>query len=228
MGITFQNDWNPSLQEEFKKDYYQKLRLFLIQEYKTRTIYPDMYDIFNAYHYTSYSDTKVCIIGQDPYHGFGQAHGLCFSVKPEVDVPPSLQNIYQELHDDLGCPIPNHGYLKHWSDEGVLLLNAVLTVRAGQAASHKGMGWEQFTDQTIAMLNQREDPVVFILWGAFAQSKAALITNPQHCMIKSPHPSPLSAYRGFFGSRPFSKCNTFLKSIGKEPVDWAIPLDPYQ
>lgn len=226
MGITFNNDWNTPLQQEFQKDYYRKLRRFLIKEYKTQVIYPGMYDIFNAYHYTSYSGTKVCIIGQDPYHGPNQAHGLCFSVKPEVAVPPSLQNIYKELYDDCGCPIPNHGYLKHWTDEGVLMLNAVLTVRAGQAASHKGKGWEQFTDHTITLLNLRKDPVVFILWGAFAQSKTALITNPQHYIIKSAHPSPLSAHRGFFGSRPFSRANVFLESIGKTPIDWAIPLNP--
>ena len=181
-----------------------------------------MYDIFNAFHFTAYSDTKVCIIGQDPYHGRGQAHGLSFSVKPEVAVPPSLQNIYKELHDDLGCSIPSHGYLKKWTDEGVLLLNAVLTVRAGQPASHRGMGWEQFTDHVIEMLNKREDPIVFILWGAFAQSKIPMITNPAHHIIKSPHPSPFSAARGFFGSRPFSKTNAFLESIGKKPVDWQI------
>ena len=223
MGISFANDWEEPLQEEFKKDYYRKLHQFLISEYRSRTIYPNMYDIFNAFHYTSYSGTKVCIIGQDPYHGPGQAHGLSFSVKPEVKIPPSLQNIYKELHDDLGCPIPNHGYLKHWTDEGVLLLNAVLTVRAGQAASHRGMGWEEFTDQVIRLLNLREDPVVFILWGSFAQSKIPMITGPQHFIIKSPHPSPLSASRGFFGSKPFSRTNDFLRSIGKEPVDWAIP-----
>lgn len=223
MGISFANDWEEPLQEEFKKDYYRKLHQFLITEYRSRTIYPNMYDIFNAFHYTSYSGTKVCIIGQDPYHGPGQAHGLSFSVKPEVKIPPSLQNIYKELHDDLGCPIPSHGYLKHWTDEGVLLLNAVLTVRAGQAASHRGMGWEEFTDQVIRLLNLREDPVVFILWGSFAQSKIPMITGPQHFIIKSPHPSPLSASRGFFGSKPFSRTNDFLRSIGKEPVDWAIP-----
>lgn len=157
MSINFQNDWEDTLQKEFQQEYYQKLRRFLLHEYKTQTVYPDMYDIFNAFHFTAYSDTKVCIIGQDPYHGRGQAHGLSFSVKPEVAVPPSLQNIYKELHDDLGCAIPSHGYLKKWTDEGVLLLNAVLTVRAGQPASHRGMGWEQFTDHVIETLNRRED-----------------------------------------------------------------------
>ena len=222
MSINFQNDWEDTLQKEFQQEYYQKLRRFLLHEYKTQTVYPDMYDIFNAFHFTAYSDTKVCIIGQDPYHGRGQAHGLSFSVKPEVAVPPSLQNIYKELYDDLGCSIPSHGYLKKWTDGGVLLLNAVLTVRAGQPASHRGMGWEQFTDHVIEMLNKREDPIVFILWGAFAQSKIPMITNPAHHIIKSPHPSPFSAARGFFGSRPFSKTNAFLESIGKKPVDWQI------
>lgn len=227
MGIHFNNDWESPLQEEFKKDYYQNLRKFLIREYKTQTVYPNMYDIFNAFHYTSYSGTKVCIIGQDPYHGPNQAHGLSFSVKPEVSTPPSLVNIYKELHSDLGCTIPNHGYLKKWTDQGVLLLNAVLTVRAGQAASHRGMGWEHFTDHVIELLNARQDPVVFILWGAFAQSKIPMITNPIHHIIKSPHPSPLSASRGFFGSRPFSQTNAFLESIGKTPIDWQIdPIIP--
>lgn len=227
MGIHFNNDWESPLQEEFKKDYYQNLRKFLIREYKTQTVYPNMYDIFNAFHYTSYSGTKVCIIGQDPYHGPNQAHGLSFSVKPEVSTPPSLVNIYKELHSDLGCTIPNHGYLKKWTDQGVLLLNAVLTVRAGQAASHRGMGWEHFTDHVIELLNARQDPVVFILWGAFAQSKIPMITNPIHNIIKSPHPSPLSASRGFFGSRPFSQTNAFLESIGKTPIDWQIdPIIP--
>ena len=223
MSIHFKNDWETPLQGEFQKDYYRRLHQFLLREYRTQTVYPNMYDIFNAFHYTAYQDTKVCIIGQDPYHGPGQAHGLCFSVKPDVAVPPSLRNIYQELHDDLGCPVPNHGCLVHWTEEGVLLLNAVLTVRAGQAASHRGRGWETFTDQAIRLLNAREKPVVFILWGAFAQSKIPMITAPQHMIIKSPHPSPLSASRGFFGSRPFSRCNQFLDQVNIAPVDWAIP-----
>lgn len=223
MSIAFNNDWEQPLHQEFSKEYYQQLRQFLISEYQTQVIYPNMYDIFNAFHFTGYSDTKVCIIGQDPYHGPGQAHGLSFSVKPDVAIPPSLRNIYKELNADLGCPIPTHGYLKHWTDEGVLLLNAVLTVRAGQAASHRGKGWEQFTDHVIQLLNMRKDPVVFILWGAFAQSKIPMITGPQHFIIKSPHPSPLSANRGFFGSRPFSTANAFLESIGQAPIDWAIP-----
>lgn len=216
------NDWHDLMKDEFKKDYYLKLRQFLISEYKTRTIYPDMYDIFNALHYTPYKDVKAVILGQDPYHGPNQAHGLSFSVKPGVPAPPSLVNIYKELNSDIGCYIPNNGYLKKWADQGVMLLNTVLTVRAGQANSHKGKGWEYITDRVISLLNDREDPVIFILWGSHAQAKQSIITNPQHYIIKSPHPSPLSASRGFFGSRPFSKTNDFLMSIGKEPIDWQI------
>jgi len=216
------NTWKDLLEEEFQKDYYLKLRKFLIKEYKTRTIYPHMNDIFNALHYTDYPDVKVVILGQDPYHGPNQAHGLSFSVKPGVQPPPSLMNIFKELKDDLNCYIPNNGYLKKWADEGVLLLNTVLTVRAGQANSHRNMGWENFTDRVISLLNEREDPIVFILWGNNAQEKMKLITNPRHYIIKSPHPSPFSASRGFFGSRPFSKTNNFLISIGKKPIDWQI------
>jgi len=222
MKRILHNDWHDLLAAEFEKEYYRKLRQFLIQEYRTRTIYPDMYDIFNALHYTSYRDAKVVILGQDPYHGPNQAHGLCFSVKPGVTPPPSLQNIFKELHADLGCYIPNNGYLKKWADQGVMLLNTVLTVRAGQPNSHKNMGWEIFTDRVISLLNAREDPLVFILWGSHAQSKLTIITNPHHYIIKSPHPSPYSAHRGFFGSKPFSKANNFLISIGKEPIDWQI------
>ncbi|HHW55852.1 MAG: uracil-DNA glycosylase [bacterium] len=222
MKRILHNDWHDYLAAEFEKEYYRKLRQFLIQEYRTRTIYPDMYDIFNALHYTSYKDTKVVILGQDPYHGPNQAHGLCFSVKPGVQPPPSLQNIFKELQADLGCYIPNNGYLKKWADQGVMLLNTVLTVRAGQPNSHKNMGWENFTDKVISLLNEREDPMVFILWGSHAQSKLTIITNPHHYIIKSPHPSPYSAHRGFFGSKPFSKANNFLISIGKEPIDWQI------
>ena len=222
MKRILHNDWHDYLAAEFEKEYYRKLRQFLIQEYRTRTIYPDMYDIFNALHYTSYRDAKVVILGQDPYHGPNQAHGLCFSVKPGVTPPPSLQNIFKELHADLGCYIPNNGYLKKWADQGVMLLNTVLTVRAGQPNSHKNMGWENFTDKVISLLNAREDPLVFILWGSHAQSKLTIITNPHHYIIKSPHPSPYSAHRGFFGSKPFSKANNFLISIGKEPIDWQI------
>lgn len=216
------NDWQTLLEDEFKKDYYLKLRKFLIEEYKTHAIYPDMYAIFNTLHYTEYKDVKVVIIGQDPYHGPNQAHGLSFSVKPHVDIPPSLLNIYKELKEDLGCYIPNNGYLKKWSDQGVMLLNTVLTVRSGQANSHKNIGWEYFTDRIINLLNLRKDPIVFILWGKNAESKLSIINNPQHYIIKSVHPSPLSAHRGFFGSKPFSKANTFLLSIGKNSIDWQI------
>ena len=222
MAATFKNDWEDLLKEEFEKEYYKKLRMFLIQEYKTRIIYPDMYNIFNALHYTSYKDVKVVILGQDPYHGPNQAHGLSFSVKPGVPAPPSLVNIYKELKEDLGCYIPNNGYLKKWADQGVLLLNTALTVRGGEANSHKGIGWEIFTDNIINLLNIRKDPIVFILWGNNAISKEKLITNSNHRIVKSTHPSPLSASRGFFGSKPFSKTNDFLKSIGKDSIDWQI------
>lgn len=222
MAVNLKNDWKDLLKDEFKKDYYLKLRQFLINEYSKKTIYPDKYDIFNALHYTAYKDVKVVILGQDPYHGPNQAHGLSFSVKPHIPAPPSLVNIYKELNNDLGCYIPNNGYLKKWADEGVLLLNTSLTVRAGQANSHRNAGWEIFTDKVIQLLNEREDPVVFILWGNNAISKEKLITNKRHYIIKSVHPSPLSASRGFFGSKPFSKTNNFLKSIGKEPIDWQI------
>lgn len=223
MKQILSNDWQDYLAEEFTKEYYQKLRKFLISEYHTRTIYPDMYDIFNALHYTSYHDTKIVILGQDPYHGQGQAHGLSFSVRKGIAIPPSLLNIYKELHDDLGCYIPNNGYLKPWADQGVLLLNASLTVRAGVANSHRNIGWEIFTDKVIEILNAREKPVIFILWGANARSKKKYITNKQHYIIESPHPSPLSAYNGFFGSKPFSKANAILKSLGEKPIDWQIP-----
>ena len=222
MAINFKNDWQELLKEELSKDYYLKLRQFLITEYRTNTIYPNMHDIFNALHYTAYKDVKAVILGQDPYHGPNQAHGLSFSVKPGIGIPPSLINIYKELQTDLGCYIPNNGYLKKWSDQGVLLLNTSLTVRAHSANSHKGKGWEILTDKVIELLNHREDPVVFILWGNNAISKEKLITNNAHYIIKSVHPSPLSASRGFFGSKPFSKCNNFLESIGKEPIDWQI------
>ncbi len=217
------NDWNDYLKDEFEKEYYQKLRQFLISEYHTKTIYPDMYDIFNALHYTSYHDTKVVILGQDPYHGAGQAHGLSFSVHKGIAIPPSLLNIYKELADDLGCYIPNNGYLKPWADQGVLLLNASLTVRAGVANSHRNIGWEIFTDRVIQILNEREKPVIFILWGANARSKKKYITNKQHYIIESTHPSPLSAHNGFFGSKPFSRANAILASLGETPIDWQIP-----
>jgi len=220
--IIFKNDWQDLLSHEFKQVYYQELRQFLITEYRSKTIYPEMHDIFNALHYTAYQDIKVVILGQDPYHGPNQAHGLSFSVKPGITPPPSLVNITKELQSDLNCSIPNNGFLKKWADQGVLLLNTVLTVVAGQANSHRNMGWETFTDKVISLLNKRQDPMVFILWGNNALSKSNLITNPQHVILKSPHPSPLSAYRGFFGSRPFSKSNQFLRSLGKDPIDWQI------
>ena len=218
----FKNDWEALLEPEMQKPFYRELRQFLIGEYRTHRIYPDMYSIFNAMHYTAYEDVKVVILGQDPYHGPGQAHGLSFSVLPGVPAPPSL-NIFKELQDDLGCAIPNNGCLKPWAEQGVLLLNAVLTVREHQAASHQGRGWEQFTDHIIELLNQREKPLAFILWGSPARRKKSMITNPRHFIVESPHPSPLSAFRGFFGSRPFSRVNEFLESTGQEPIDWQLP-----
>lgn len=216
------NEWDALLADEIKKDYYLRLREFLKNEYTTRTIYPPMNDIFNALRHTSYSDVKAVILGQDPYHGAGQAHGLCFSVKKGTPPPPSLQNIFKELRDDLGIDPPNHGELTAWSDSGVLLLNTVLTVREGAANSHKGMGWEQFTDRVIQLLNQREQPMVFLLWGGNARAKAGLITNPNHLVLQCAHPSPLSAYNGFFGCRHFSKTNEFLKQHGIQPINWQL------
>ncbi|AXI07715.1 uracil-DNA glycosylase [Oceanobacillus zhaokaii] len=216
------NDWEPILKEEFQKDYYIRLHAFLKQEYSSYTVYPEMQDIFNALHYTDYQNTKVVILGQDPYHGPNQAQGLSFSVKPEVRIPPSLKNIYKELHDDLGFPAPNHGSLINWAKQGVLLLNTVLTVRKGEPNSHKGKGWELFTNEVIKQVCAKTDPVVFILWGKHAQEKAELITASQHLIIKSPHPSPFSANRGFFGSRPFSRTNQFLEEAGLAPIDWKI------
>ena len=218
----FHNDWAEFLNPELKKPYYLELRKFLVDEYKTRQIFPDMYDIFNALHYTSYHDTKVVILGQDPYHGDGQAHGLSFSVKPGVEAPPSLVNIYKELNEDLGCYIPNNGYLKKWADQGVMMLNTVLTVQAHRANSHRGIGWEEFTDAAIRVLNQQDRPIVFMLWGRPAQSKKALLDNPNHLILEAPHPSPLSAYRGFFGCHHFSQANEFLKEHGLAPIDWQI------
>ncbi len=220
--VNIGNDWDEILDGEFDKDYYRELRKFLKKEYASQTIYPSMYDIFNALKATAYKDVKVVILGQDPYHGPGQAHGMCFSVQKGITPPPSLVNIFKELNDDLGCSQPPHGCLKSWADQGVLLLNTVLTVRAGQANSHKGMGWEIFTDNIIRMLNEREKPMVFLLWGSNAQTKTSYITNPSHLILKAPHPSPLSAYRGFFGCHHFSKANEFLKANGMEPVDWQI------
>ena len=216
------NDWLPAIQGEFKKPYYRELFQFVKEEYSRAVIYPPADDIFNAMHFTPLSEVKVLILGQDPYHNDGQAHGLCFSVKRDVEIPPSLVNIYQELHDDLGCYIPNNGYLEKWAKQGVLMLNTVLTVRAHQANSHQGRGWEQFTDAVIEAVNAQDRPIVFLLWGRPAQQKASMLTNPQHLILKAPHPSPLSAYRGFFGCRHFSQTNEFLKAHGVEPIDWQI------
>ncbi len=216
------NDWLPAMQEEFKKPYYRQLYEFVRQEYAATTIYPPADDIFNALHLTPLSEVKVLILGQDPYHNAGQAHGLCFSVKPEVDIPPSLENIYKELESDLGCYIPDNGYLVKWAKQGVLMLNTVLTVRAHQANSHQGKGWEQFTDAIIQAVNAQERPIVYMLWGRPAQSKIPMLTNPKHLILKAPHPSPLSAYRGFFGCRHFSQANAFLEKNGIEPIDWQI------
>lgn len=218
--VNLGNDWDSILADEWEKPYYQKLRAFLKQEYSTKVIYPHMNDIFNALKYTSFADTKVVIIGQDPYHGYGQAHGLCFSVKEGVTPPPSLKNIFKELNSDIGKPIPPHGCLTDWAKQGVLLLNNVLTVREGTPTSHKGMGWETFTDRVISELNRKETPVVFLLWGAHAQKKAEIITNPIHKKLMSVHPSPLSASRGFLGCRHFSKTNAILKENGLAEICW--------
>jgi uracil-DNA glycosylase len=218
-----ENDWSPLLEDEFSKTYYLQLREFLVNEYNTNVVYPDKYNIFNALHLTSYKQAKVVILGQDPYHGPNQAHGLSFSVQPGVKTPPSLQNIFKELHDDMGCYIPNNGHLVPWAKQGVLMLNTVLTVRAGSPNSHKRKGWETFTDKVIETLNNREEPLVFMLWGKHAQDKMELIHSSKHYIIKSPHPSPFSANRGFFGSKPFSRANQFLKKLGSSEIDWQIP-----
>ena len=222
MSNILKNDWKELLEDEFSKEYYQTLRQFLLEEYKTKKIYPDKHDIFNSLHFTPNKDIKVVILGQDPYHGPGQAHGLSFSVNPGIKTPPSLLNIYKELNSDLGCYIPNNGYLKKWADQGVLLLNTSLTVRAGEANSHKNIGWQIFTDKIISLVNEKDDPVVFLLWGNNAIKKKDLITNKKHLILTSVHPSPLSASRGFFGSKPFSKINNFLISANKKPIDWQI------
>lgn len=220
--VNIGNEWDALLSGEFKKDYYLRLREFLKAEYGSRNIFPPMQDIFNSLRYTSYSDVKAVILGQDPYHGAGQAHGLCFSVKKGVQPPPSLQNIFKELNADLGIQPPPHGELTAWAKSGVLLMNTVLTVREGQANSHKGQGWEILTDRVIELLNQRNQPIVFLLWGGNARAKAKLITNPAHLALQCAHPSPLSAYNGFFGCRHFSKANEFLSANGIEPIDWQI------
>lgn len=218
--VSFNNDWDTILSEEFKKDYYLKIRETLKSEYSTRTIYPPMFDIFNALKYTSFENTKVVILGQDPYHEVGQAHGLAFSVRAGVKIPPSLVNIYKELNTDIGMKIPSHGDLTSWAKQGVLLLNATLTVRQGQANSHQKIGWSIFTDNIIKLLNTSKSPIVFILWGGNARSKKAFITNKHHLIIESVHPSPLSAYNGFFGSKPFSKANSFLLENNRSPINW--------
>lgn len=221
--VNIGNEWDGILKGEFEKEYYLKLREFLKYEYSHYEVYPNMYDIFNSLKYTSYNSVKAVILGQDPYHEPGQAHGLCFSVKKGTPLPPSLRNIYKELYSDLGIPPAKHGELISWAQNGVLMMNTVLTVRRGQANSHKNHGWEIFTDRVIELLNRREKPIVFILWGGNARSKTKLITNPNHFILQSAHPSPLSAYNGFFGNKHFSKTNEFLVNHGIEPIDWHIP-----
>ncbi len=216
------NDWLGALEGEFRKPYYRQLYEFVNSEYRSRVIYPPAEDIFSALHLTPLGEVKVVILGQDPYHNEGQAHGLSFSVLPRQEIPPSLLNIYQELHDDLGCYIPNNGYLKKWADQGVLLLNTVLTVRAHAAGSHQGRGWEQFTDAILEAVDRKAEPVAFLLWGRPAQSKTAILRNPGHLILTAPHPSPLSAYRGFFGCRHFSKTNRYLEEHQLAPIDWQI------
>lgn len=221
--VNIGNDWDDILKDEFDKEYYLNLRKFLVKEYKTYTVYPDMYDIFNSLKFTPYNNVKVVIIGQDPYHGPNQAHGLCFSVKKGVAVPPSLMNIFKEIKADTGIDnLGKHGQLTHWANQGVLMLNTVLTVRAGQANSHKNMGWEIFTDRVIQLLNERETPTVFLLWGGNAKAKTKLLNNPAHAVFTAAHPSPLSAYNGFFGCRHFSAANSFLIQNGIQPIDWSI------
>lgn len=220
--VQLNNQWDDLLKDEFQKPYYQKLRAILAREYQTHTVYPDMYDIFNALRATDYKDVKAVILGQDPYHGPGQAHGLCFSVKPGVPAPPSLKNIFKELKDELDIPIPDTGYLMPWAKQGVLMLNTVLTVRAGEANSHKGLGWETLTDRVIELLNDREQPMVFFLWGANAKRKRELLTNPSHLVLSCAHPSPLSASSGFFGCGHFKACNDFLKKHNITPIDWRL------
>ena len=220
--VSIGNDWDAILADEFKKPYYLALRQFLKEEYSSKVIYPSLYDIFNAFRYTPYSDVKVVLLGQDPYHGAGQAHGLCFSVKDGVAPPPSLVNIFKELNHDVGCTVPQSGCLTKWAERGVMLLNSVLTVREGAAGSHRGKGWETFTDSVISRLNDRKVPIVFMLWGNYAKSKIPLITSDRHLVLTAAHPSPLSASYGFFGCRHSSKANDFLVSNGMTPVDWQL------
>ncbi|MCA1060987.1 uracil-DNA glycosylase [Rossellomorea aquimaris] len=222
MSAIFQNDWDHVLKDELHKEYYRNLREWLKREYGTNTTYPPMHDIFNAFHYTAYEDVKVVLLGQDPYHGPNQAEGLSFSVKKGMKIPPSLRNMYKELHEDMGCTVPAHGSLVKWAEQGVLLLNTVLTVQDGKAHSHRGKGWEQFTDRVISILNERDKPMVFMLWGKPAQAKQSLIDSSRHYIVTAPHPSPLSAHRGFFGSKPYSKANGFLREQGMAEIDWCI------
>ena len=222
MQNRFENDWDELLAEEFENDYMKELQVFLAQEYKEHVIFPPKEDIFNALRYTPYSGVKVLILGQDPYPGRGQAHGLSFSVRDGVPLPKSLQNIFKELQDDVGFQIPRSGCLEKWAKQGVMMLNTVLTVREGEPNSHKGKGWEQFTDKIIELLNHREEPVIFVLWGANAKAKLNLITNPRNYVLSAQHPSPLSAFRGFFGCRHFSKINLILERNGMEPIDWQL------
>ena len=220
--VKLNNDWDALLENEFKQDYYQTLRQFLKQAYSTKIIYPNMYDIFNALKLTPYANVKAVIVGQDPYINEGEAHGLSFSVKPGIKTPPSLANIYKELSVDVGCQIPNNGYLVHWAEEGVLLLNNVLTVEAKKSRSHAGMGWERFTDFVMELLNHRKEPMVFLLWGKDAHKKGSIIDNPAHLVLQAAHPSPLAGGR-FFGCRHFSKANAFLQENGVKPIDWQVP-----
>ncbi len=220
--VSIGNDWDELLKDEFTKEYYLKLRQFLAVEYRTRTIYPDMYDIFNALKYTSYAQVKAVILGQDPYHGKGQAHGLCFSVQKGVTPPPSLKNIFAELHDDLGCTIPEHGNLSAWAKQSVLMLNTVLTVRESSPNSHRGKGWEILSDRIISLLDQKPEPVVFLLWGKNAQEKMNLLHNPNHLVLTSSHPSPYSVNYGFKGCRHFSQANDFLIQHGSTPINWQL------
>lgn len=218
-------DWNPLLRDELGKEYFVELQSFVASERRKFAVYPPENETYSALHETSYADTRVLVLGQDPYHGAGQAHGLCFSVRHGVAVPPSLRNIFKELRDDIGVDIPRHGCLSHWAAQGVLLLNATLTVRAGQAGSHQGKGWETFTDRIIGVVDSKVEPVVFVLWGSYARRKRELITGSHHVVIESPHPSPLSAHNGFFGSRPFSRINDALRSAGRGEIDWALTSD---
>ena len=220
--VNIGNDWDELLKDAFSSEWYNELRQFLKEEYSRYTVYPDMHDIFNALKATPYSSVKAVILGQDPYHNPGEAHGMCFSVKPGIKIPPSLVNIFKEINSDLGIPIPDNGYLKPWAEQGVLLLNTILTVRRNEPFSHKGKGWEKLTDTVIKRLNDRPDPVVFLLWGAPARAKKSLITNPRHFVLEAAHPSPLSAYNGFFGCRHFSETNSILFSLGKTPINWEL------